>query len=210
MNTSKQRTISLLSVKAMTIMAMLGAISVVLMQFGIPLWFTPFFYELEFSEVPALIGAFALGPMAGVIIQMIKILLDFAISSTKTAGVGEIANFIIGCSFVVPAAIIYHKKKTLKSAIQGLIVGTLIMVILGGVLNAFVLLPAYVYFTSSFESVADIIAIGTKENSAINNMSTFIFYAVVPFNLIKGVLDALITILIYKKISGIIKSYAQM
>lgn len=72
------------------------------------------------------------------------------------------------------------------------------MVILGGVLNAFVLLPAYVYFTSSFESVADIIAIGTKENSAINNMSTFIFYAVVPFNLIKGVLDALITILIYK------------
>src|SRR5690606_16298780 len=100
----KQRAINLLSVKSMTIMALLGAISVVLMLFEVPLWFAPPFYELDFSEVPVLIGAFALGPVAGIIIEMLKILLNLVITGTDTAGVGELANFLIGCSFIVPAS----------------------------------------------------------------------------------------------------------
>ena len=88
---------------------MLGAISVVLMLFEIPLPFAPAFYEIDFSEVPVLVGCFAMGPVAGAAIELIKILLNFAINGTITAGVGELANFLLGCSFVVPAGIIYRK-----------------------------------------------------------------------------------------------------
>ncbi len=203
---NKQKATSLITVKSLTIMAMLGAISVVLMLFEIPLWFAPPFYELDFSEVPILIGAFALGPVAGMMIEMIKILLNLVITGTPTAGVGELANFLIGCSFVVPAAIIYHKNKTLKSAISGLIIGTVCMVVLGSFMNAFVLLPAFAYFTKM--PVDALVAAGTKVNPGINSMSTFILYAVTPFNILKGVAVSLITLLIYKRISRVIKSIA--
>ena len=86
---NKQRTIGLLSVKPMIIMALLGAMAVVLMLFEVPLWFAPSFYELDFSEVPVLIGAFALGPVAGAVIEMIKILANLVITGTDTVGVGE-------------------------------------------------------------------------------------------------------------------------
>ncbi|NLP16396.1 MAG: ECF transporter S component [Clostridiales bacterium] len=200
----KQRAINLLSVKSMTIMALLGAISVVLMLFEVPLWFAPPFYELDFSEVPVLIGAFALGPVAGIIIEMLKILLNLVITGTDTAGVGELANFLIGCSFIVPASMIYYRNKTIKTAIIGMITGTACMVVLGSFMNAFVLLPAYAYF---FKMPVDaLIEMGTKVNSKIKSMSSFVFYAVIPFNLLKGVAVSLITLVIYKRISGIIKT----
>ncbi len=205
---NKQKVISLLSVRSMTLMAMLGAIAFVLMYFEIPLWFAPPFYQIDFSEVPVLIGAFALGPIAGIIIELIKVLLFIVFKGTLTAGVGETANFLIGCSLVVPAAVIYYKNKTLKSAIIGLITGTVCMVTLGGFMNAFVLLPVFAYF---FKMPVDaLIAMGTEVNSAINNMSTLIFYAVAPFNLLKGIVVSLVTLLIYKRISGVIKSIAGM
>jgi riboflavin transporter FmnP len=201
---NKQKTLGLFSVKSMAIMAILAAATVPLMLFEIPLWFAPPFYELDFSEVPVLIGAFALGPIAGVIIEFIKILLNLVTNGTDTVGIGELANFIIGCSFVVPAAIIYYKNKTLKSAVKGLIVGTMIMVVLGAFMNAFVLLPIFAYFYKM--PIDTLVSMGTAVNPAINNMSTLIFYAVVPFNIIKGVVVSLITLLIYKRISGVIKS----
>lgn len=204
----KQKTASLLSIKPLTIMAMLGAISVILMLFDFPLWFAPPFYKLDFSEVPVLIGAFALGPVAGIIIELIKILLNFVINFTDTAGVGETANFLIGCSMVVPAAIVYHKNKTLKSAIKGLIIGSLCMVTLGSFMNAFILLPTYAYFFKI--PIDSLVGMGTKINPAINNITTFIFYAVTPFNLLKGVLVSLITLLLYKKLSGVIKTIIGM
>lgn len=206
MNTyNKEKTINLLSIKSMVIMALLGAIAVVLMLFEIPLWFAPPFYELDFSEVPVLIGAFALGPVAGVIIEMLKILINLVITGSTSAAVGELANFLIGCSFVVPAAIVYYRNKTIKNAIKGMIIGTVCMVFLGALMNAFVLLPAYAYFLTDM-TIDKLIGMGTAVNSAITNMSTFIFYAVVPFNLLKGVVVSLITLLVYKRISGVIKS----
>ncbi len=209
MNPNKnQKTAGVLSIESLTIMAMLGGISVVLMLLDFPLWFAPPFYKLDFSEVPVLIGAFALGPAAGIIIEMIKILLNFVINFTDTAGVGEMANFLIGCSMVVPAALIYHRNKKLKSAIIGLIAGTLCMVVLGSFMNAFILIPTYAYF---FKMPLDtIIEMGTKINSSIRNMSSFIFYAVVPFNLFKGTAVSLITLLLYKRLSRIIKAVTGM
>lgn len=201
---NKQKTSSLLSIKSMAIMGMLGALAFVLMYFEIPLlWFAPGFYQLDFSEVPVLVGAFALGPVSGAIIELIKIILFLIFKTTKTAGIGELANFLIGCSMIVPASIIYHRKKTIKSAIKGLVVGTICMVALGGFVNAFVLLPTY---AKVFMPMENIIAAGTAVNSNINNLSTFIFYAVVPFNLLKGVVVSIVTLLIYKRISKAIKS----
>ena len=98
-------------VRTMAQVGMLSAIAVVLMLFEIPLPFAPAFYEIDFSEVPVLVGCFAMGPAAGVAIEFLKILLNFAINGTATAGVGEIANFLIGCSLVVPAALIYKLKR---------------------------------------------------------------------------------------------------
>ena len=196
-----------LTIKSMAMMAMLSTVAVVLMFFEIPLWFAPFFYELDFSEVPVLIGAFAMGPLAGILIELVKILLNFAKDGTITMGIGELANFLIGCSLVVPAAIIYSKKKTRKSAIQGLLVGTIFMAIMGGILNAFVLLPAFAFFTNKPMSVY--IQMGTAVNPAISNMTTFVLFAVTPFNILKGVMVSIITILIYKQLSKVIKTFTK-
>ena len=96
-------------VRMMAQIGMLSAIAVVLMLFEIPLPFAPSFYEIDFSEVPVLVGSFAMGPLAGAAIELVKILLNLAINGTTTAGVGEFANFLIGCAMVLPAAWIYKK-----------------------------------------------------------------------------------------------------
>jgi len=197
--------VKVLSTRGITVIALLSALSVILMLFEIPLWFAPNFYKIDFSEVPVLIGAFALGPFAGVVIELVKILLNLLIDGTTTAFVGEIANFILGCSIVVPSAIIYHLKRTKKAAVLGLSVGTIIFIATGCILNAFVLLPTYA--TLFGMPIDSLVAMGTVVNPGITSLTTFILLAVAPFNLIKGVLVSLITILLYKKVSPIIKGY---
>lgn len=191
-------------VRMMAQMGMLSAIAVVLMLFEIPLPFAPSFYEIDFSEVPVLIGCFTMGPLAGAIIELLKILLNFAINGTATAGVGEVANFLIGCAFVIPAAVIYKKKRTRTGAIIGMVTGTLFMTFIGCFLNAFVLLPTY---SKAFGMPIDaLVGMGTAVNSHITSLTTFVIFAVAPFNMLKGFLVSLIVFLIYKKISPILKA----
>lgn len=190
-------------VKFMVQMGMLAAISVVLMLFEIPLPFAPSFYEIDFSEVPVMIGCFTMGPLAGAVIELLKILLNFAINGTTTAGVGEFANFLIGCALVIPAAIIYKRKRTKPGAVIGMVTGTLFMTVVGCFLNAFVLLPTY---AKAFGMPMDaLIEMGSAVNGYITNLTTFALFAVAPFNLLKGFLVSLIVFLIYKKISPILK-----
>lgn len=126
-------------VNKLVIMAMLSAVAVVLMYFDFPLVFlAPGFYKLDFSEVPVLIGSFLLGPCAGVIIEAVKVLLHMCLKGTTTAFVGDFANFILGCAYVVPAAVIYHLHKTKKMAVVSLIAGGVILIISGTLLNAFI------------------------------------------------------------------------
>lgn len=180
---------------------MLAAIAVVLMLFEIPLPFAPSFYEIDFSEVPVMIGTFAMGPLAGAAIELVKILLNFFINGTTTAGVGEVANFLIGCALVVPAGIIYRRKRTRKGAIIGMAAGTVFMTLLGCVLNAYVLLPTY---AAAFQLPIDsLVAMGTAVNGSITDLFTFVAFAVAPFNILKGVLVSLIVFIIYKKISPV-------
>ncbi len=185
---------------------MLAGIAVVLMLFDIPLPFAPSFYQIDLSELPVLIGAFAMGPMAGVLIELIKVLLNLVINGTDTAFVGEFANFLIGCALIVPAALVYQRKKTRKSAVIGMLLGTIVMAAVGGVINAYVLLPAY---SAAFGIPIDgLVEMGAAVNRAITSLPTFCLFAVVPFNLVKGLVVSVITLLLYKHISRILKGEA--
>jgi riboflavin transporter FmnP len=197
--------VKLLSARGLTVISLLSALSIILMLFEVPLWFAPAFYKIDFSEVPVLIGAFTLGPVAGILIELVKILLNLLINGTETAFIGEIANFILGCSLVVPSAYIYHMSRTKKSAIIGLGIGTLAFIAVGCILNAYVLLPTYAKIYGM--ELDKLVAMGTAVNPGINNLSTFILLAVAPFNLIKGVIVSVITTLLYKKVSPIIKGF---
>ena len=191
------------SVGVMAKVGMLSAIAVILMLFEIPLPFAPAFYEIDFSEVPVLVGCFAMGPIAGVLIELIKIIMNFIINGTITAGVGEVANFLIGCAFVVPAGVIYKKHRSRKSAIIGMVTGTVIMTVVGCFLNAFILLPAY---AKAFQMpIEALVEMGAAVNGSVNSLLTFVMFAVAPFNLLKGVLVSLIVLLIYKKISPVFR-----
>jgi len=190
-------------VRTLVQIGMLGAVSSILMMFEIPLWFAPSFYKMDLSEVPVLIGSFAMGPAAGALIELVKIVLHLVFKGTTTAGVGDFANFLIGCSFIVPAGMIYSRRKSRKSAIIGMTVGGLFMIAAGCVLNAFVLLPVY---GKAFGMPMDaLVGMGTAVNPAITNLTTFALLAVAPFNLLKAVIDSGITLVLYKYISPILK-----
>ncbi|MDD7389817.1 MAG: ECF transporter S component [Lachnospiraceae bacterium] len=193
----------ILSIRNLVQIGMFGALAAVLMLFEFPLPFiAPSFYELDLSEIPVLIGTFSMGPIAGVLIELIKILLKLVLKGTSTAYVGDVANFVIGCFFLLPAGIIYKLKKTKKGAVLGMSVGTLIMAAAGAVMNAYVLLPFYSRFYGM--PMEALIAAGTEVNSLITSIPTFVLVAVVPFNLIKGIIVSLITYLVYKRVRVII------
>ena len=186
-----------------TKIACLGAIATLLMLLEFPLPFAPAFYELNFSEVAVLIAGFALGPMAAVWTELIKILLNIIINGTDTAFVGELSNFLMGIAYALPAALIYKHKKSLLGAIYGMSVATLSLVIVSAVVNYYIMIPAYVRFMG-FE-MEMIIGLGTKVNSSITDLKSLILWATFPFNLLKGVASSLITALVYKRISPILK-----
>ena len=190
-----------MGVKQVVLMGMFGALAGVLMVFEIPLPFiAPSFYGLDFSEVPVLVGTSSMGPVAGVIIELVKILVKLIIKPTTTGGVGELANFCIGCSLLLPAGLIYRFRRTKGGAIAGMAAGTVTMAIVGAVINALVMLPFY----SNFMPLDTIIAAGAAINPAISNVWTFAWLCVAPFNLVKGVATALVTALVYKRISVVI------
>ncbi|MCI9127149.1 MAG: ECF transporter S component [Eubacterium sp.] len=188
----------------LVLMAIFAALAAVLMLLEFPLPFiAPSFYEIDLSEIPVLIGSFIMGPVAGVIIEAVKILLMLLIRGTDTAYVGELANFIIGCCFIVPASVIYKKNKTKKCAIIGIATGTLLMAMAGVIINYTVLIPFYV---KAFGMPLDLILdMGAKINPLISNKLSFVLICVAPFNIVKGIVDSLITALIYKRISTFIK-----
>ena len=173
------------------IMAMLSAIAVILMYFDFPIpIIAPGFYKIDFSEVPVLIGSFMLGPCAGVVIEAVKVILHFCMKGTTTA--------------FVPASIIYHIKKTRKMAVVSLAIGGIILVIAGMALNAWYLLPKY---SELYGLPMDtLIAMGTKVNASIKDVFSFVALAVAPFNVIKAVIDGVITVVLYKYLSHQLKA----
>jgi len=193
----------ILTTRKIVIIGVFSAISFALMLIEVAVPFAPSFYKIDLGDLPALIGAFAFGPMVGVLIEFIKILLNLIFQGTTTAFVGELANFIVGCSFVLPASIVYAFKKTRKNAIIATIVGTVCITICGTVFNAVYLLPAFAALYGM--PLEALIGMGTEINPAITDVTSFVIICVAPLNLLKGSIVSVITILIYKQLSPILK-----
>ena len=186
--------------------AMLGAVAGVLMNLEFPIPFlAPSFYQLDFSEVPVMVGTFAMGPVAGILIELVKILVHLVTKGTMTAGVGDVANFLFGCAYVVPAGLIYrfHHKKSRVHAVAGMAVGTVLTAILACFINAFVLLPAYgKAFGMPIETF---IQMGSAVHSSVNGLLTFALLIIAPFNIFKYAVTSLIVFVIYKKIRVVLQ-----
>jgi riboflavin transporter FmnP len=179
-----------------------AAVGAVLMFLEFPLPFAPSFYELDFSEVPVLICSFSLGPVAGVVCELVKVVLKLLLKGTTTAFVGDFANFAVGCSFVLPATIVYHRFKSKRGALAGMVTGTVFMTVFGSVFNAVYLLPA---FSALYGVPLDaLVEMGTMVNGSINSVATLALFAVAPFNILKGVLVSAITFLLYKHIERLL------
>ena len=164
-------------------LSLLSAIAVILMYMDFPV--IPIFpwLKIDLSDVPALMGAFAFGPLAGITIELMKNLLILIVKGTGTAFVGEIANFLVGIALVWPAAMLYKKNKTKKTAIIGMILGTISIEIIGVLANVYLLLPAYGMAMSKAELI------------------NYVMVGLLPFNGIKAVLVCGITYVLYKKVS---------
>ncbi len=193
----------ILSTRKIAVVGVMAAIAGVLMFFEIPLPFAPSFYKLDFSELPVLICGFAYGPVAGVLAEAVKILVKLLLKGTSTAFVGELANFVVGCFLILPATLVYHIKKSKKTALLGCVAGTIVMTIVGTTFNAVYLLPK---FAELFGLPLDVlIAMGTKVNKNVNNVTSFVVLCVAPLNILKGVSVSLITMLIYHPLRPILK-----
>ena len=198
MENQKQKTLRYLAK-----IGILSAMAFVLMLFEFPLVFlAPSFYELNFSDVVALIGSFALGPVAGVLIEFVKIVLNLIVTGTDTAFVGEFSNFVMGCAFVLPASLLYRYRKTLKMAVLGMLLGTLVLAVVSGLLNYYVMIPMYSNLYGA--PIEAIIGMGAKINPAIGSLWGLVLLAVVPFNLIKGVACSILAFLLYKRVSPLL------
>lgn len=189
--------------KTMVKISVLGVISFILMFFEIPLpWLAPPFMKIDISDLPSLIGSFAIGPMAGVIIQLLKNVLNVLIEGSTTGGVGELANFVVGSAFAYTAGFVYYKNKTFKRAIIGLILGTIVMTLVITLANYFVMFPLYAKLMG--QDIQVFIDMGTAINKNITDLGSLMLISVVPFNIVKGIMVTAITLLVYKRVSPIL------
>ena len=189
---------SSMRVRALTVTAMLSAIGFVLMFLDFAVPFMPVFVKMDISELPALLAAFGLGPVYGVMVCLVKNLVHLII--TSTGGAGELCNFLLGACFVFPAGLIYHKVKSRKGAIIGSLAGAVIMGALSIPLNYYLSYPVYATFMPIDRILAMYQAIRPSANGLLDCLITFN----APFTLVKGLLDALLCFLIYKPLSPIL------
>lgn len=182
--------------------SILAAIGYILMFIAVPIpALFPDFLKIDISDLPVLLGGMALGPIAGIWIAFLKNLLQLVTGFSTTGGVGELANFIIGGSFVWVVSFIYSNKKNIKGVIIGLLLGIITMTIVGCIANYVLILPFY----STIMPIDQVINMGSKINPLITNKITFILWIIAPFNLIKSSLISLITLPMYKKTEKILK-----
>ena len=199
MNSTTRTTEKRIDVWKLTMTAMLSAIAFVLMflEFSVPIM--PPFIKMDLSDLPELIGAFAMGPVSGVAICLIKNLLHLFMSTT--GGVGELSNFILGACFVFPAGMIYRKWKGKKSAILGASLGSFLMAAVSVISNYYIVYPVYYNF---MDKDAILTAYQAIFPGVENSLQCLIVFNA-PFTLVKGLFSVVITVLIYKHISPFLK-----
>lgn len=188
-----------LSVKQVALIGVLGGISSILMYIQFPIPFMPPFMSYDPSSIVEMIGGFALGPVPAVLIILVKLLVKLVLQGTSSAFTGEIQNFLISCAYVLPAVLIYDRRKNRKSAVAGMGTGTIICAVVAIFTNIYMIIPFYV--TLMGLTMEKIITMCSAVNPYMTDVVTMALLGIVPFNLIKFGVNSLITILIYKKIS---------
>ena len=186
-------------VRYMTVTAMLSALAFILMFLDFSVPFMPSFIKMDISELPALVGAFAMGPVYGVLICLIKNLLHLFI--TTTGGVGELCNFMLGAIFVFAAGFVYQRNKNRKTAVLGAFIGAALMAALSIPVNYFITYPVY----TKFMPIDAIISMYQEINPSADSLLKCLITFNAPFTFVKGLISVIITLVIYKRISPIIK-----
>ena len=187
-----------INVRKMTMTALLGALSAVLMMFSFKVPLMPSFISMDFSELPALIASFALGPVSGVAVCLIKNL--FNLFSSQTGGVGELSNFLLGCCFVLPAGIVYKYRHTRSGAILGALAGAFTMAVVSVFTNYFIVYPIY----TAFMPMETIMGMYQAINPHVENLWQALLMFNMPFTFIKGMCSVVVTLLVYKKLSPLL------
>ena len=197
--TTAKKSFNSQKIRKITVTGILGAASTVLMMLSFSVPFMPSFLKFDFSELPALIAAFSMGPMSGVAVCLIKNLIN--LTMTATGGVGEFSNFLLGACFVLPAGIVYKYRKTRLTAFLSALLGAFVMAAVSLPINYFITYPMY----SKLMPMAVIIGMYEAIFSGVNGLLSCLLIFNVPFTFFKGVVITLITFLIYKYLSPIIK-----
>lgn len=190
---------SVSNTRKLTATAVLAAAAYLLAFLEFPVPLTPAFARMDLSDLPALIGAFAFGPVTGVMVELVKNLLGLMTSST--GGVGELANFLMGASYVFTAGAVYKHRKTKRMALIGGVAGSIAMGIMAAITNYFILLPMF----EQFMPLEEIIAAFGEFIPFIHTKLDVVLYNAFPFNVLKGLVITAVTMLIYKKLSPILK-----
>ena len=192
-------------IRRITVTAILTAMAFILMYLEVPLPFMPPFLKFDFSEIPVLVGAFALGPVWGIVIELLKNLIHLPFSHTM--GIGELSNFILSLAYALPAVLYYRRHRTKKGAIIGLAIGTVIEVIMGVLTNLYLIFPLYInLYDMSWDAI---VSMCSAVNPWIRDVPTMMAFSVVPFNILSRGIVSVITVLVYKKISVPLKKMIQ-
>lgn len=187
-------------VHQLTSTAVMGAMATVLMFLEIPIPVMPWFIKLDLSELPALIAAFAIGPLSGVCVCLIKNLVNLI--NSYSAGIGELSNFILGCAFVIPAGLIYKANKTRKNAFLGALAGSAVMALVSIASNYFIVYPVYAALLMPMETIIEAYQ---KINPRVETLTDALVWFNMPFTFFKGMCCTAVTMAVYKYISPILK-----
>lgn len=182
--------------------SILSAMAFIIYLFEFPLPIFPAFLKIDLSDIPAMLGGFALGPVAGILIELIKNILNIVIKGSGSAGIGELANFIVGSAYVITSGALYKHSKSKKNAAVSLTAGVLVMTLVASVANYYVFLP--LYETVLHFPIEAMVQEGAKVNGLVKDFNSFVVYSILPFNLLKGFVVSMITFLAYKKLSPIL------
>ncbi len=199
MNTDNKK----FTAKHITMIGMFGAISAVLMLLEFPVPLAPAFIKMDFSDLPVILGGYMMGPVAGLIIIIIKIVLNFAFNGTITAGVGELANFIYSVAYMLPAVLIYKSAKSKKVAAISLATGTIIVSAFAVIVNMFFTFPVYAKLLGM--DMDAIVSMGSSVNPFVKDEFSLMLFSIFPFNIFKYSVVSILTFYLYKRTKSLLK-----
>ena len=199
----KTRTTSRMKAKEIAVIGLFGALSAILMLARFPLPFMPPFLSFDLAGLMEILGGFMFGPMAALLIIVVKILLQLVMQGSFSLGTGELQNFILSCSYVLPAVLLYHRTKTRKMAVGGMAFGTIFVSVVAVFTNLYMIIPFYVKLFGM--TMEDIIAMCSAVNPAMKNAMTMAVFGLLPFNLIKYGVTSVLAFLLYKRHSHLLK-----